>query len=113
MDVYPDYLCDATFTALKYGPTDKYLLDTFKESEKIIPVQSTDFNRSLEPVQIENIQLFLKNLLSQANTIDDFTLMNNTRTHYAWLDVYQDGQENHMSNQAIIDEHIQRLNLNV
>lgn len=110
LDEYPNYLFDADFTALKYGPTDQEFLKNFDESSEINEIKESDFATSLPDSQKSNVILFIKNLASQLDKIDDFAVMLRTKQDAAYDDVYQDGQQIHMNNEAIATEYVAMIN---
>lgn len=108
---YPDYLFKAQFVALKYGPTEKSILDIIQKKETIKNSSKTMEELIHEKSEYSrNITLFLKNILSQIDQLDDFQLIFRSQEDHTWRSSYQKGVENEIDNQDIISEYVQKIN---
>lgn len=61
--------------------------------------------------QSKNVSLFMKNLLSQIDKIDEFAIMVRTHEDKSWSDMYVENEQHVMNNAAIIEEYSHKINL--
>lgn len=111
LDEYPDLLCDASFLALKYGPTDEDVLKNIKSIDKLLTVDELDMSYTTDVSHSKNVSLFMKNLLSQIDKIDEFAIMARTHEDSSWSDVYTENEQRIIDNSAIIEEYSRKINL--
>jgi len=111
LDEYPDLLCDASFLALKYGPTDEDVLKNIKSIDKLPNIDEADMTYTTDASQSKNVSLFMKNLLSQIDKIDEFAIMVRTHEDKSWSDMYVENEQHVMNNAAIIEEYSHKINL--
>jgi len=111
LDEYPDLLCDASFLALKYGPTDKDVLKNIKSTDSLTNIDEADMSYTTDASQSKNVSLFMKNLLSQIDKIDEFAIMIRTHEDKSWSDTYLENEQHVMDNSAIVEEYSHKINL--
>lgn len=111
MDEYPDLLCDASFLALKYGPTDEDVLKNIKSIDTLTNVDESDMSYTTDASHSKNVSLFMKNLLSQIDKIDEFAIMTRTHEDSSWFDVYVENEQHTIDNATIIEEYSHKINL--
>lgn len=111
LDEYPDLLCDASFLALKYGPTDEDVLKNIKSIDKLLTVDESDMSYTTDVSHSKNVSLFMKNLLSQIDKIDEFAIMVRTHEDSSWSDVYTENEQHIIDNSAIVEEYSHKINL--
>lgn len=111
LDEYPDLLCDASFLALKYGPTDEDVLKSIKSIDKLLTVDESDMSYTTDVNHSKNVSLFMKNLLSQIDKIDEFAIMARTHEDSSWSDVYTENEQHIIDNSAIVEEYSRKINL--
>ena len=111
LDEYPDLLCDASFLALKYGPTDKDVLKNIKSTDSLTNIDEADMSYTTDASQSKNVSLFMKNLLSQIDKIDEFAIMVRTHEDKSWSDTYLENEQHVMDNSAIVEEYSHKINL--
>lgn len=111
LDEYPDLLCDASFLALKYGPTDEDVLKIVKSIDKLTNVDESDMSYTTDASHSKNVSLFMKNLLSQIDKIDEFAIMTRTHEDSSWFDVYVENEQHMMDNSSIVEEYSHKINL--
>lgn len=91
-ETYPKYLFNAKFEAWKYGPIDSdvYSWDKSDYIEK--------FKNSFSPAtpQDREIKLFIDDIISQVDNVNDFGLVERSHRDKAYKDVYNN-QESHTS----------------
>lgn len=111
---YPAQLFEPAFEAWRYGPVDYDIYTEMKQGELSksdsdlgnLVVQSTLEDDS----QRRNISMFLENLISQINDLDDFSLVNRTHQDKSWLDSYKEGQSHiTIPSNIIHDEYVKKL----
>lgn len=111
LDEYPDLLCDASFLALKYGPTDEDVLKIVKSNDNLTNVDESDMSYTTDASHSKNVSLFMKNLLSQIDKIDEFAIMTRTHEDSSWFDVYVENEQHMMDNSSIVEEYSHKINL--
>lgn len=111
LDEYPDLLCDASFLALKYGPTDEDVLKIVKSIDNLTNVDESDMSYTTDASHSKNVSLFMKNLLSQIDKIDEFAIMTRTHEDSSWSDIYVENEQHMMNNSSIIEEYSHKINL--
>lgn len=111
LDEYPDLLCDASFLALKYGPTDDDVLKSIKSIDELLTVDESDMSYTTDVSHSKNVSLFMKNLLSQLDKIDEFAIMVRTHEDASWSDMYVENEQHIIDNSAIVEEYSRKINL--
>ncbi|WP_125589894.1 type II toxin-antitoxin system antitoxin SocA domain-containing protein [Companilactobacillus jidongensis] len=83
-EVYPKYLFDAQFEAWKYGPVDNDVY-SWNKSDSI-----ENFDNSFVPktVQDKEIKLFMDDIISQVDNVNDFGLVERSHKDQAYKNVY-------------------------
>lgn len=109
LDEYPDLLCDASFLALKYGPTDEDVLKNIKSIDTLPNIDEADMTYTTNASQSKNVSLFMKNLLSQIDEIDEFGLATRTQEDDAWYSTYVEESHVKMNNEKIVEEYLNKL----
>lgn len=93
---YPNQLFEPDFEAWRYGPVDYDIYKEMKHGQLSGSNDNIDdlFNKSSlnDDSQKRNIAMFLENLISQINDMDDFSLVNRTHQDHSWLDNYKEGK---------------------
>lgn len=111
LDEYPDLLCDASFLALKYGPTDEDVLKNIKSIDSSPNIDESDMSYTTDTSHSKNVSLFMKNLLSQIDKIDEFAIMVRTHEDSSWSDVYVENERHIIDKSAIVEEYSHKVNL--
>ncbi|MDT2904151.1 type II toxin-antitoxin system antitoxin SocA domain-containing protein [Lactococcus lactis] len=100
---YPSRLFDADFEAWQYGPVDcevwsDYKYDKFEKKEFL-------GNTSQE----KDVILFINDLITQMNEVNDFGLVERTHQDTSWSNVYRVGEKHiKMDNDKIVEEYIEK-----
>lgn len=100
---YPSRLFDADFEAWQYGPVDCEVWSDYKH-DKFVKKEFLG-NTSQE----KDVILFINDLITQMNEVNDFGLVERTHQDTSWSNVYRAG-ENHikMDNDKIVEEYIEK-----
>lgn len=87
-DTYPLYLFKANFEAWKYGPVDNDVY-SWNKSDVI-----NNFTESFVPetTQDKEIKLFLDDIISQVDNVNDFCLVERSHKDKAYKSVYNDNE---------------------
>ncbi|WP_258088361.1 Panacea domain-containing protein [Weissella fangxianensis] len=111
---YPTQLFDPAFEAWRYGPVDYDIYTEMKQDK--LPESESDLNNLIaqstldDASQKRNIYMFLENLISQINDMDDFSLVNRTHQDKSWLDSYKEGKPHiNIPSEIIHDEYVKKL----
>lgn len=112
---YPKELFKPAFEAWRYGPVDNDIYSEIKSDEfekgndfSIDRVLSEKIKET--PSVANNISIFLDNLISQFNGIDDWSLVARTHQDKSWSSKYVEGQNHIPMDQVMIrEEYFQKL----
>lgn len=92
---YPSQLFEPDFEAWQYGPVDNTIYAQMKDNDLPTDIRTSDAlmdSSTLESsAQKENVNIFLSNLISQIDNMDDFALVNRTHQDSSWKDTYVSG----------------------
>ena len=104
---YPKYLFEPQFEAWRYGPVDYEIYQN--EKKNVYEKDSTFPTTSLNEQENKNIQGFIKNIVSQTNNIDDFSLVDRTHQDNSWRLAYkEDSSPTKMNADDVINEYKDR-----
>lgn len=104
---YPDELFKPEFQAWRYGPVDQ----TVYENQKKDGYYSANLDLYSPETNVErDVSLFMDDLLSEINDINDFGLVELTHQDHSWRDVYKPGELfTEMDSESIKNEYINRF----
>jgi len=87
---YPNYLFKPDFEAWKYGPVDNEVYRWDKQNE----IKDFDNNFDTEnDSQKHQIKLFMDDLISQIDSVNDFGLVNRSHEDKAYQEAYEENTE--------------------
>lgn len=100
---YPSRLFDADFEAWQYGPVDCEVWSDYKY-DKFVKKEFLG-NTSQE----KDVILFINDLITQMNEVNDFGLVERTHQDTSWSNVYRvDEKHIKMDNDKIVEEYIEK-----
>ena len=102
-ETYPKRLFNANFEAWQYGPIDSEVWSAYKKNK----YEAKEYDAKTP--QEKNIILFLNDLISQTNEINDFGLIDRTHQDESWIEKYDDKTKHiKMDSDAIVKEYKKR-----
>lgn len=82
---YPKYLFEPAFEAWKYGPADNKVFAWDKSNQ----IETFDNNFEVNTPQKKDIDLFMRDLLKQIDSVNDFGLVSRSHQDKAYKSVYK------------------------